>query len=101
MVCNVVRFKKTESDVIAWGVLDNNIIYPLTGSYATTKELLNNGKEEAFSLLNNRDKKSDIFFSDVTILSPVTKPCLVLCQGANYREHMIDSGMNPDHKNLT
>ncbi len=98
MVCNVVRFKKTESDVIAWGVLDNNFIYPLTGLYATTKEFLNSGKEEAFALLNTKDKKSDICFGDVTILSPVTKPCLVLCQGANYREHMIDSGMNPDHK---
>ena len=99
MVCNVVRFKNNNNDdVAAWGVLENNTIYPLKGQYASTKELLNHGKGEAFSLMNEEGKNSDIFLNEVTILPPVTKPCLVLCQGANYREHMIESGMNPDNK---
>ncbi len=34
----------------------------------------------------------------VKILSPVTTPCRVYCQGANYRQHMIESGMDPDAK---
>ena len=32
------------------------------------------------------------------ILSPVTTPCRIYCQGANYRQHMIESGMDPDAK---
>ena len=31
-------------------------------------------------------------------MSPVTAPCRLLCQGANYRQHMIESGLNPDEK---
>jgi 2-keto-4-pentenoate hydratase/2-oxohepta-3-ene-1,7-dioic acid hydratase in catechol pathway len=34
----------------------------------------------------------------VEILPPATTPCRVFCQGANYRQHMIESGMNPDAK---
>ena len=32
------------------------------------------------------------------LLSPVTAPCRVFCQGANYRQHMIESGLDPDAK---
>jgi 2-keto-4-pentenoate hydratase/2-oxohepta-3-ene-1,7-dioic acid hydratase in catechol pathway len=32
------------------------------------------------------------------VLSPVTAPCRVICQGANYRQHMIESGLDPDAK---
>jgi len=35
---------------------------------------------------------------DVELLSPVTAPCRVICQGANYRQHMIESGLDPDAK---
>ncbi len=28
----------------------------------------------------------------------MTTPCRVYCQGANYRQHMIESGMDPDAK---
>ncbi|MBB6380931.1 2-keto-4-pentenoate hydratase/2-oxohepta-3-ene-1,7-dioic acid hydratase in catechol pathway [Pseudonocardia eucalypti] len=30
------------------------------------------------------------------LLSPVTVPCRVICQGANYRRHAIESGLDPD-----
>lgn len=36
--------------------------------------------------------------SEVTLLSPITNDAKVLCQGANYRQHMIDSGIDPDAK---
>ena len=36
--------------------------------------------------------------ADITLLSPVTAPCRVICQGANYRQHMVESGLNPDEK---
>ena len=34
----------------------------------------------------------------IELLSPVTTPCRVYCQGANYRRHMIESGLDPDAK---
>ena len=37
-------------------------------------------------------------FDSALILSPVTAPCRIYCQGANYRQHMIESGMDPDAK---
>ena len=32
------------------------------------------------------------------VLSPVTRNQQFVCQGANYRQHMIESGMDPDAK---
>ena len=32
--------------------------------------------------------------------SPVTAPCRIYCQGANYRQHMIESGIDPDEKSF-
>jgi 2-keto-4-pentenoate hydratase/2-oxohepta-3-ene-1,7-dioic acid hydratase in catechol pathway len=36
--------------------------------------------------------------AEVQLLSPVTAPARVICQGANYRQHMIESGVDPDAK---
>ena len=36
--------------------------------------------------------------SEVEILSPVTHNQQFICQGANYRQHMIELGMDPDAK---
>ena len=36
--------------------------------------------------------------ADIELLSPVTLNQQFLCQGANYRQHMIESGMDPDAK---
>ena len=35
------------------------------------------------------------------LLSPVTRNQQFICQGANYRQHMIELGMNPDAKTST
>jgi 2-keto-4-pentenoate hydratase/2-oxohepta-3-ene-1,7-dioic acid hydratase in catechol pathway len=43
-------------------------------------------------------KAASVPIDSVKILSPVTAPCRVYCQGANYRQHMIESGMDPDAK---
>ncbi|OUS26885.1 fumarylacetoacetate hydrolase [Gammaproteobacteria bacterium 45_16_T64] len=100
MVCNVVRYSKNNQSQTGWGVLFSETIFPLSGDYQSTAEFLNEGKEEALSIDPSKKSKNTISLFEVTLLSPVTKPCLVLCQGANYREHMIESGMNPDDKNF-
>lgn len=37
----------------------------------------------------------------LALLSPVTAPCRVVAQAANYASHLLDVGMNPDHQKLT
>ena len=34
------------------------------------------------------------------MLSPVTRNQQFVCQGANYRQHMIESGLDPDAKHF-
>jgi 2-keto-4-pentenoate hydratase/2-oxohepta-3-ene-1,7-dioic acid hydratase in catechol pathway len=50
----------------------------------------------AYRTLNFDARKQT--FSQVKVLSPVTANQQFVCQGANYRQHMIESGMNPDVK---
>ncbi|MEX6502557.1 fumarylacetoacetate hydrolase family protein [Pseudomonas zhanjiangensis] len=98
MACNVVRFVAHGRDEIQWGVLDG-AIYPLEGQYPTTADFLRTGRKQAFALSRKLPGKSRaIALDQVKLLAPVTAPCQVLCQGANYRQHMVDSGMNPDDK---
>ena len=99
MPCNVVRYLDPKTSKIGWGLYDNGI-YPINGTFTTTRQFLEKGKEAAFAMQADLAKHADnkIDPSTIEILSPVTKPCQVLCQGANYRQHMIESGLNPDEK---
>jgi 2,4-diketo-3-deoxy-L-fuconate hydrolase len=111
MACNVVRYQykerhkalNKETSSVHWGIHQDGI-YPISGSYPTTAHFLEEGKQQAFALLEELQKPlkgvshTKITLDTVDILSPVTNPCQVLCQGANYRQHMIESGMNPDDK---
>lgn len=100
MVCHVVRFteKTATESAPRWGVLLAEKIFPLAGTYHSTADLLGEGKAEALALAENPSGKSAIDLQAVELLSPVTKPCQVICQGANYEQHMVDSGMDPKDK---
>ena len=100
MACHVVRFQKNGSSEIQWGVLEEKI-YPIAGDYSLTADFIAQGKDKAFTLqadIQAGRVTEGLNVEEVTLLPPVTKPCQVLCQGANYRKHMIESGMNPDDK---
>lgn len=108
MICHIVHYRNQQLSAQSglWGVLLDNRIYPLAEEYASTSEILSQGREKAYALqerVNQSDTElasSSISVRDVELLSPVTTPCRVLCQGANYRQHMIDSGMDPDSKSF-
>ena len=63
--------------------------------YPTTAALIEQGEEDWRSASR---ASAAIAFDPVRILSPVTAPCHVYCQGANYRQHMIELGLDPDAK---
>lgn len=92
MTVHVVRFGREES--FSWGVLRERTITPIPGDFATTGDLVRGTTTAALAAL--RGEAIDV--REVTLLSPVTRNQQFICQGANYRQHMIESGMDPDAK---
>ncbi len=93
MATNLVRFEAGEGP--RWGVVTGTEIAPLARDYPTTATLIEQGEADWREACR---RNARIAISSVKILSPVTTPCRLYCQGANYRQHMIESGMDPDAK---
>jgi len=88
---NLIRFE-TEAGQ-RWGVVQGTDVVPLSGDYSTTAELIERGENDW------RNASGEVIaLETLKLLSPVTAPCRIFCQGANYRRHMIESGLDPDTK---
>ena len=92
MAINIVRFEHQQ--LTRWGVLNDRQIALIPGDFATTGDLIRAVKLEELKAL----PLSELTLEQVTLLSPVTRNQQFVCQGANYRQHMIESGMDPDAK---
>lgn len=92
MVLNILRFE--HADRTQWGVMRGSRIAPVPGEFATTGDFLRQTSLPELATI----KGDELDFSAVKLLSPVTGNQQFVCQGANYRQHMIESGMNPDVK---
>ncbi|MGF6787866.1 fumarylacetoacetate hydrolase family protein [Paraburkholderia sp. 35.1] len=77
-----------------WGVVRKGIVTPIPGEFETTADFIRMNHIETLSALTG----PAIPESEVEWLSPVTRNQQFVCQGANYRQHMIESGMDPDAK---
>jgi 2,4-didehydro-3-deoxy-L-rhamnonate hydrolase len=77
-----------------WGIIREGFITPIPGEFKTTADFVRSHSVEALSALGG----ATIHERDVQWLSPVTNNQQFICQGANYRQHMIESGMDPDAK---
>ena len=88
MSVNLIRYED------GWGVVRGTEVLPLPGEYATTADVLGDGVKAARDLLEDPAAPA-VPLSSVTALNPVPG-ARVYCQGANYRSHMIESGMDPD-----
>ena len=78
-----------------WGVLVEGGVAGLPTRFASTAALIAGGEAEWRAAAG---RAPDVRIENVSLLSPVTAPCRVICQGANYRQHMIESGLDPDAK---
>ena len=92
MSLNVIRF--SHQTRIQWGVLRRGSITPVPGDFASTGDFIRGNSISALTALSG----PALELSAVQLLSPVTRNQRFVCQGANYRQHMIESGMNPDLK---
>ena len=88
----VVRFEHQSR--VRWGVLRGARIVPIEGDFETTGDLVRSKSADELAALET----APIAAADVQILSPVTRNQRFVCQGANYRQHMIESGVDPDVK---
>ena len=91
MAANLVRFASPAGP--RWGVVRGTGVVPLAGDYPTTAALIEYGESDW-----RNAQAAPIALDTLEFLSPVTTPCRIFCQGANYRQHMIESGLNPDAK---
>ncbi|WP_199031670.1 fumarylacetoacetate hydrolase family protein [Ralstonia sp. ASV6] len=92
MSINIVRFEYQGH--AQWGVIRDTRITPVPGAYATTGDFVRNATLAELAALDGET----LAVSAVKLLSPVTRNQQFICQGANYRQHMIESGMDPDVK---
>lgn len=92
MAVTVVRYLLDKK--ICWGVVDGRDVIPAPQVFETTGDFLRGTTPEGLTALS----KPRIPLERVNILSPVTRNQRFVCQGANYRQHMIESGLDPDAK---
>ncbi|MBA4285091.1 MAG: fumarylacetoacetate hydrolase [Xanthomonadaceae bacterium] len=92
MSLNIIRFE--HQNRAQWGVIRGITITPIPGDYATTGALILGISIADLAALQG----PTLSLSEVRLLSPVTANQQFICQGANYRQHMIESGMDPDVK---
>ncbi|TGK14147.1 fumarylacetoacetate hydrolase family protein [Leptospira fletcheri] len=91
MAKNYIRFQRKNR--IDWGFYKDGSLTPLEFGDVSTAEFLK-------SVPKGRKNKTGtkLPLERILILSPITAPCQIICQGANYRQHLIESGLNPNDK---
>jgi 2-keto-4-pentenoate hydratase/2-oxohepta-3-ene-1,7-dioic acid hydratase in catechol pathway len=94
MSIDVVRYESQGR--AAWGVLRGTRITPVPGDFPTTGSFIQSNGIDSLKALAG----GELELGAVKVLSPVTRNQQFVCQGANYRQHMIESGMDPDAKNF-
>lgn len=94
MALHLIR--ATDGSTPFWGIQSDEQIRKLATPCTTTGDLLALGYREIDRLIASAAES--VPTSAVSLLSPITDNAKVLCQGANYRQHMIESGMDPDAK---
>jgi 2,4-diketo-3-deoxy-L-fuconate hydrolase len=75
----------------AWGVLRGEEVFALPTRASTLAELLG---EDVLGLVAGAG--SPVVVSQ--FLSPVTAPCQIVCQGKNYLDHLLETGVRPENK---
>lgn len=96
MALPLVRYR--HQNQVRWGLSRNGQVLALDLPCTTTGDLIRLGLEAIRKAADDAGDAIDA--TAVELISPITAPAKVLCQGANYRQHMIDSGMDPDAKSF-
>jgi 2,4-didehydro-3-deoxy-L-rhamnonate hydrolase len=96
MPVQIVRFRQQDREF--WGVVRGDAIAPIPGEFATTGEFLRRGALRARELAAANGAAARVRASDVELLCPITSNQQLVCQAINYRDHMMESGIDPDEQ---
>lgn len=75
-------------------IIRQGLITAIPGMFETTGDFIRQISTNELAQLEGQELAEN----DVKLLSPITRNQQFVCQGANYRQHMIESGMDPDAK---
>ncbi len=78
-----------DSDRTIWAILDKSTLFRLNIDAESTADVFTYTPDE----LRRRQSASPMDPDTCTILSPITTPCRILCQGANYAAHAREAGL--------
>lgn len=90
MGMKIVRYKG--NDDIRWGVLSGDHVHHIDNDASTLAGFLKEGPGQARAALEDGQGETTPL-NEIELLSPVTKPATITCQGANYSSHREESGM--------
>jgi 2-keto-4-pentenoate hydratase/2-oxohepta-3-ene-1,7-dioic acid hydratase in catechol pathway len=93
MSINLVRYT-VDGSAPQWGVVRGADVLALPGRYDTTAEVLARGVDDARAL-SAEDATAGVPLAEVRPCNPLPG-ARIFCQGANYRSHMRESGMDLD-----
>ena len=91
MGIQIVRYRKSQK--ISWGVLAEENIIPISNEAENLSDFLVDGVQEAREKLVKEDSEK-VLLEEVELLSPVTNPTNIVCQGVNYSMHRKETGMS-------
>ncbi|NVB41424.1 fumarylacetoacetate hydrolase family protein [Pseudenhygromyxa sp. WMMC2535] len=97
MITHVVRYRDRDEDRDRWGVVDGGEVVPIPGAFSSTGDFIEGVSASALAELSKQTDER-LVLEELELLSPVTRNQKFVCQGANYRQHMIESGLDPDAK---
>lgn len=90
----IVRFKKPDDGLVSFGRLEGGMVKPIPGP-----------AESLSSFIRERTWKQNPAnfqypLGGLELFSPVTAPCQIVCQGKNYLDHVVETGVKPEDKDF-
>ena len=86
----IARFQESEN-VARWGVVEDNLVAPLSTQFTSHRELMDAFSDNPTSL--QFDKEAAVPLEALNLLSPVTADVQIFCQGLNYASHKEEGGV--------
>jgi 2-keto-4-pentenoate hydratase/2-oxohepta-3-ene-1,7-dioic acid hydratase in catechol pathway len=92
MGLHIARFEQDGNT--QWAFVKGEALQPIEGQYDSLAEFLARGRSAATDAA--AAKGSPVPAGSVRLLSPVTAPCSILCQGLNYGSHRKEAGASSE-----
>jgi len=93
MGVHVARYQRQGN--VEWGTVESGMLRRIPGEYTSLDDFLMNGKSAALAM-RGESSNGAVPVESVQILSPVTAPCNIVCQGLNYATHRREAGTDSE-----